>query len=294
MFKVSLSVYQVKCLRGCVIMNRIVPNTQDQSLKGNYFSGMFYYLSHLWWTQMENHTIKHLRMDLFDPSLDGEKKVEQLKKLTDYFVKYRGRHHLYGLRYFYVVVFNALHVLVDIIVTHYILNRNFLTYGWNYTFSSKMNRMRIQDQVFPKMSKCNLHLFGPSGTRQRWDGFCVLPMNILNEKMFLVLWYWYFVLLILSFISVFYWFYHMMSPKYRLKHIEKHLKGQVKGNRLKFLNKHFGDWFLLHQLYKNLDFNNFTQLVSNLCSLEEEEASKLRRSETFVTFDLPSEEEENK
>ena len=127
------------------------------------------------------------------------------------------------------------------------------------------------------------------------DGFCVLPMNILNDKIFLVLWYWYFVLLILSLTSVVYWFYHMISPKYRLKHIERHLKGQVKGNKLKFLNKHFGDWFLLHQLYKNLDFNNFTQLVSNLCSLEEEEALKLRRSETFVRFDLPSEEEcENK
>lgn len=100
-------------------------NIESVNISRNEFSGLFYYLSHLWWTQMENHTIKHLRMDLFDPSLDGEKKVEQLNKLTDYFVKYRGRHHLYGLRYFYVVVFNACHVLVDIIVTHYILNRNF-------------------------------------------------------------------------------------------------------------------------------------------------------------------------
>ena len=93
---------------------------------------------------MENQTIKHLRMNLNDPALDKEIKDAQLEKLTEYFIKYRGRHHLYGIRYFYVIVFNALHVLLDIIITHYILNRQFVTYGWNYSFSSKSNRLRIQ------------------------------------------------------------------------------------------------------------------------------------------------------
>ena len=87
----------------------------------------------------------------------------------------------------------------------------------------------------------------------------------------------------------------MISPNYRLKHIERHLKGNVKGNKLKFLNKHFGDWFLLHQIHKNIDPTNFTELVSELCRIDDESVAKLRRSETFVAFNLPAEEEtENK
>ncbi len=35
---------------------------------------------------------------------------------------------------------------------------------------------------------------------------------------------------------------------FRILHIEKHLKGTVKGNKLKYLNKTFGDWFVLHQV----------------------------------------------
>ena len=166
-------------------------------------------------------------------------------------------------------------------------SRSFLYYGWDFTFSSNANRYILQDQVFPKMSKCNIHLFGPSGTRQTYDSICVLPLNILYDKLFLVLWYWYFLLFILSFISVLYWALHIISPSYRLRHIEKHLKGKVKGNQLKFLNKQFGDWFILHQLYKNIHHSNFTQLVSSLCSAGEEgKTSILKKAETFISFNL--------
>jgi hypothetical protein len=239
---------------------------------------------------MENCTLKNLKMNLNNPALDAEKQGQQLTLLVDYFYGNRGRHRLYGLQYFYVVIFNAIHVFLDIVITHYVLNRNFLTYGWDFTFSSKANRMRIQDQVFPKMAKCNLHLYGPSGTRQLFDGICLLPMNILNDKIFLILWLWYFALLTLSIMAVFYTAFHILSPKYRLSHIERHLKGKLKGNQLKFLNKNFGDWFLLHQLYKNIHLTNFVQLVSKLCAIEENgDYSKhlLRRNETYVSFSLP-------
>lgn len=36
--------------------------------------------------------------------------------------------------------------------------------------------------VFPRMTKCHFHKFGPSGTLERHDAFCLLPLNILNEK----------------------------------------------------------------------------------------------------------------
>lgn len=142
------------------------------------------------------------------------------------------------------------------------------------------------------MSKCNIHVFGPSGTRQLYDSICVLPMNILNDKIFLILWYWYFFLLILSCASVLYWSLHILFPKYRLQHIEKHLKGKVKGNQLKFLNKHFGDWFILHQLYKNIHLTNFTALVSSLCSVEETKPGNLKKAETYISFDVSEQEEE--
>ena len=50
-----------------------------------------------------------------------------------------------------------------------------------------------------------MHLFGPSGTMQNLDGLCVLPLNILHDKVFLILWFWYFILLVMTLLQFVYW-----------------------------------------------------------------------------------------
>ena len=52
--------------------------------------------------------------------------------------------------------------------------------------------------VFPKMTKCTIETYGPSGTIQNSDGLCVLPINVLNEKIFFVVWFVFFGLAIFT------------------------------------------------------------------------------------------------
>ena len=49
-----------------------------------------------------------------------------------------------------------------------------------------------------QITKCTFHKFGASGSVQKFDGICVLPLNIINEKIYVFLWFW-FVLLAVSF-----------------------------------------------------------------------------------------------
>ena len=93
------------------------------SRKTNKNSGMMYYASHLWWSQMENGIMKNLRMNLNNPALEEEKQIEELGRVVDYFCKNRGRHKLYGKHWLYVTIFNAIHVFLDITALHFILNR---------------------------------------------------------------------------------------------------------------------------------------------------------------------------
>lgn len=51
------------------------------------------------------------------------------------------------------------------------------------------------------------------------------------------------------------------------------------GNELKPFNQNFGDWFVLHQVYKNIEHRHFTRLVSEMCKVESE---GLRRSDTMI------------
>ena len=68
-------------------------------------------------------------------------------------------------------------------------------------------------RIFPKITKCTFHNFGASGTIQkyyiltkkinhpflvRFDGLCILPINMINDKIYITLWFWLFLLLIMS------------------------------------------------------------------------------------------------
>jgi hypothetical protein len=43
-------------------------------------------------------------------------------------------------------------------------------------------------KVFPKVTKCTFFKYGPSGTVEKKDGLCVLPLNIINEKIYIFIW----------------------------------------------------------------------------------------------------------
>ncbi len=46
------------------------------------------------------------------------------------------------------------------------------------------------------------HKYGGSGTIQRFDALCVLGMNILNEKIYIFLWFWFIILAIVTGINL--------------------------------------------------------------------------------------------
>ena len=57
-------------------------------------------------------------------------------------------------------------------------------------------------RVFPRVTKCTFRKYGPSGSIQRHDAQCVLPINIINEKIYVFLWIWFMLLTVLTAIHV--------------------------------------------------------------------------------------------
>ena len=60
----------------------------------------------------------------------------------------------------------------------------------------------LMTSFFLQVTKCTFHKFGPSGTIQKFDGLCVLPLNIINEKIYVFLWFWFVLLAIITGIQV--------------------------------------------------------------------------------------------
>lgn len=48
--------------------------------------------------------------------------------------------------------------------------------------------------IFPSQAKCDYFNFGSSGTIQQIDSLCILPQNVVNEKIFVFLYFWMIIL----------------------------------------------------------------------------------------------------
>lgn len=110
------------------------------------------------------------------------------------------RHKMYAIRYW---ICESL-CLVNIIIQMWLMNKffdgEFLSYGWkimNYSETPQDQRIDPMVYVFPRITKCIFHKYGASGSIQKHDSLCLLPLNIVNEKTYIFIWFWYIILLIM-------------------------------------------------------------------------------------------------
>lgn len=114
-----------------------------------------------------------LVLDLNCPVVNDESKEERKKILVDYFSENLNRHNFYAFRFFICEALNFINVFVQIYFMDYFLGGEFSTYGsdvLSFTEMEPEERGDPMSRVFPKVTKCTFHKYGPSGSVQKFDG----------------------------------------------------------------------------------------------------------------------------
>ena len=102
-------------------------------------------------------------------------------------------------------VVNLVVVVASLLLTNTFLGGEFWQFGaeaLHWQLQEEEKRLDPLSRVFPKMTKCDFLMYGPSGTLQNVDALCVLGVNALNEKIFLALWFWLMFLLVVASVQV--------------------------------------------------------------------------------------------
>ena len=144
----------------------------------------------------------------------------------------------------------------------------FLTFGIeviNFAERDQEDRIDPMVYIFPRMTKCTFHKFGRSGDIEKHDAMCILPLNIINEKIYIFLWFWMILLFVLTFMVLVYRAFTVFSPRMRayLLYIRFRL---VKKEVINIVIKKtkMGDWFLLYMIGKNIDSIIFKEIMNEL------------------------------
>jgi hypothetical protein len=103
----------------------------------------------------------------------------------------------------------------------FLLNRffdgMFLFYGLRtmeyFNDSAPANMVNPMIQLFPRITKCTLQAYAFNGNLDVIEALCVLPVNVLNEKVFLFEWFWFSFLGVVSSVQALYRLLLFLSPK---------------------------------------------------------------------------------
>lgn len=168
-------------------------------------------------------------------------------------------------------VTNLLHVMFQIWIINKFLNGNFIALGPRImAFKNWDDIADPLETVFPKVTKCIFHKYGPSGSIQQHDALCVMALNIIHEKIYTVLWFWLLFLFIASVLAVIWramsFFLYRRSLKFNEMIFRQVSHGKFNPyNVIRIVNGcQFGDWLFLYYLAKNMSGVVFHQLFVGL------------------------------
>lgn len=195
---------------------------------------------------------------------------KQRKQLVAYVKNLKAKYHRnYALKYLLCEFLSIIVVIVNMLLLNLVIKDFFHVYqpavtsllSGNYT---QFNRQSAR--LFPIQAKCEFHTFGPSGTVQTSDSLCILPQNVINEKIFAFIYIWLIFILICAVLHFLYLVFVYLFSKLRIFQVGRMLEREVTYRKCKEIsnNGELGLWFTLRLFRHNLSPLCFQSLCNDL------------------------------
>ena len=180
--------------------------------------------------------------------MDIKDRSEKCSDLVRYVQETFHQHNTYALKYFVCDLLNFVNVIGQMYLINVFLGGVFLTYGTDvlkWSEAEPEDRTDPMIDVFPRVTKCTFHKYGYSGTIEKHDAMCVLALNIINEKIYVALWFWFIILAVITALYLLYTLAVVSVPSMRKVLIQRNTKHDYKvGSGIDPIMKkaQMGDW----------------------------------------------------
>ena len=227
-----------------------------------------FYIPHWLWKSCEGGKIEAIVAGLGVPIMSTSERKTRVTALKDYIFTSLHTHNFYAFKFFVCEILNFVNVLSHMWFLDRFLGGTFMTYGLdviNFSEKHQLERTDPMIEVFPRITKCTFMHFGPSGSHVNHELMCILALNVLNEKIFVFLWFWFVILTTLTCISFLYRVLVICVPVIRKGLLQR--RGHI---RYKVIIEtitpklQFGDYFLLYLISKNIEMMSFSSLLEEL------------------------------
>lgn len=235
-----------------------------------FFQAILFYTPRWMWKSWEGGKIHALMMDL-DVGVCSEIEKKQKKKLMiDYLWENLRYNNWYAYKYFFCEVLALINVVGQMFLMDKFFDGAFLTYGLRvieFLNSDDEDRADPMVEIFPRMTKCTFRKFGVSGDLEKHDSLCILPLNVVNEKIYIFLWFWFIILTVLTVFVLVFRVIIIFSPRMRVYLLRMRYR-LIRSDAIDLIVRRskMGDWFLFYMLGENVDSVIFRDVLHELAN----------------------------
>lgn len=236
-----------------------------------FLQALFFYVPRWLWKAWEGGRLRALVQSLechvvLEPEAKGAKK----DLLAKYLLANLGSQDWYAWKYLICEILALVNVVCQLFFIDRFLDGEFLSFGLEVirfvTYDGDYeDRLDPMVRVFPRVAKCHFHKFGSSGNVETHDAVCVLPLNIVNEKIYVFLWFWFVILAVVSGLVLVYRSVLFLWPPARFHVLRSRARLTSAAYLQRVLDRcQLGEWFVLDLLAKNVDAVHYRDFISDL------------------------------
>lgn len=154
-------------------------------------------------------------------------------------------------------------------------NNHFPYFGTNFFRYIIFGTEFDSKNYFPKVVFCHVRGILHAGTTNNYIAQCVLPVNMLNEKIYTFLWFWILIIAVVTLVSIPLWIFRLFGKNGRARYIRKFLKmvGSYEEHKRSLVHRFINDFlgydgmFLVRMIAHNAGDIMASHLISNLWSI---------------------------
>ncbi|XP_059611937.1 innexin inx2-like [Phlebotomus argentipes] len=242
------------------------------------------------WKIWEGGRLKSVCQDFGSPLTSSHWNGVESVRIVRYLRQKRHKdlHRWYAYRFISCEVLNFFAILGVMWVLELFLHDFWFTYAEAVQSMFRMDSsgwIINTARIFPKLAKCDVYKVGVSGSMQNNDYLCLLPLNIINEKIFAILWVWMIFVFIVSAINTLCKVVIFVCPLIRLKMLysQIHDHSDQKYSSIYHITYggDFGQWFFLYQMSRNLNPVIFNEIISDLIKYDKEKMMNEKKKRTL-------------
>lgn len=125
--------------------------------------------------------------------------------------------------YLFTKCLYAANVITQFFLLNKFLSMDFHIFGFEVLDKAVRGEEITENHRFPRVTLCDF-LIRQMNNVQRYTVQCVLPINLFNEKVFLVLWFWLFLLAVACLANLGRWLFWVLARQNRVSFVKKYLK----------------------------------------------------------------------